>query len=80
MYNAERGSEAPVCDPDQDLSKEGVMSSNIVGETGCLSINPSEDHRFLRCKRSCRFSLDVINPVKDRRLSLAVIVSHVILC
>ena len=38
MYDAERSSEAPVCDPDQDLSKEGVMSSSIADETGFLSI------------------------------------------
>ena len=38
LYDVERSSEAPVCDPDRDLSKEGVMSSSIVGETGCLSI------------------------------------------
>ena len=26
LYDAERSSEAPVCDPDRDLSKEGVLS------------------------------------------------------
>ena len=35
----ERGSsEAPICDPDRYLLKEGVMSSPIADETGCLSI------------------------------------------
>ena len=37
-YLGERISEAPVCDPDRDLSKEGVTSSSITGEAGCMSI------------------------------------------
>ena len=50
MYDGERSSEAPVCDPNRDLSKEGVMSSSITGETSCLSINPGEARKLLRCK------------------------------
>ena len=73
MYDAERSNEAPLCDPDQDLKKEGVMSSRITSEIGCLSINPDEDHRLLRRKRSCRLSSDVIGHGKARMLSLDVL-------
>ena len=38
LYDAERSSEAPVCDPERDLSNEGVMSFSIAGKIGCLSI------------------------------------------
>ena len=79
MNDAERSSEAPAYDLDRDLSKEGVMSSSIVGEAGCLSINPSEPRRSLRCKHSCRLSLYVISPGEDHRLSLDVIIPDVIL-
>ena len=64
MYNVERSSEAPVCDPYRDLSKEGVMSSSMVGETCCLSINPGEARRLFGRNQSCRLSSDVIVPEK----------------
>ena len=53
--------------------------SSIVAKTGCLSINPSEAHRFLRHNQSYRLSLDVISPGEARRLSLDVIILDVIL-
>ena len=55
-------------------------SSSIIDETSCLSINPGEAHRLLRCNQSCRLSLDVIGPREAHRLSLDVIILDVILC
>ena len=54
-------------------------SSSIVGEIGCLSINPGEAHRLLRCKQTCKFPLDVIGPGKAGRSSLDIISPDVIL-
>ena len=34
MYDAERSSEALVCDPYRGPLKEGVMNSSIAGDTG----------------------------------------------
>ena len=55
-------------------------SSSIFGETGCLSINPGEAHRLLRCKQTYRFSFDVIGLGEARRSSFDVIIPNVILC
>ena len=55
------------------------MCSNIAGETGYLSVNPSEARRLLRRKRACRLSSNVIGPGEARRLSLDVISPDVIL-
>ena len=80
MYDAERSSEALAYNLDEDLSKERAMIFSITGKAGCLSINPSESHRFLTCKQSCRLSSDVISPGEARRLSLEVIIPDAILC
>ena len=55
-------------------------TSTIADETGCMSINPDEAHRLIRCNHSFRLSSDVIDPGEDRKLSLDVIIPDVILC
>ena len=46
----------------------------MVGEIGCLSINPGEAHRFLRCNRSWKISQVILGrnqPRYDSMLEMA---------